>query len=174
MLRLDCIDDSSLYRGFKDNYMVKVMQPLLLLAVFAIIYGIGLGLAWLGVCMRRSGGKWLDSSYKSCGMVRFTRGDPKYAMDPTAMFSNYMAILQAFYISLCFISLQLFMCYEHPNGKDTLTFGPNVECNSADWQRMIGEALMILIPFVGGAAAALIFAAMVAPKFFAHKHFRTA
>merc|ERR1719456_78403 len=106
------------------------------------------------------------------GMLRFTKGDPRLALDPFVLVNNYMAICQAFYISICFMSLELFMCFEHPNGKKTLRFGTNVECESQDWERMLGEGLIMMVP-ICGAVAVLIFVAVSAPVFFSHKRFRS-
>jgi hypothetical protein len=172
MLRLECIGDSAIYRGFENSYPVKTMQPLFLVAIFGGFYIIGFILAELGMCARKSGHKWVDGFFKSCGMVRFTKVDPKMAVDPSVLFNCYMAVFQAFYISFCFISLQLFMCYEHPNGKSTLRFGPDVECNSEDWSMMLGEAILMMLPINAGAVAAMIVAAAAAPKFFIRKRFR--
>jgi len=174
MLRLDCVGDSELYRGYKNSYMVMSMQPLLLLALFAAVYCVGTVIAAVAHCLKKHfGHKWPDRTFKSLGMHRFISKDPRLAVEPSVLFNNYMAIFQAFYISFSFISLELLMCYENPNGKSSLTFSPSIECGSQDWERMLGEGILMMAPICGLAVAAIIFVGFMAPVYFHDRGFRT-
>jgi hypothetical protein len=106
-------------------------------------------------------------------MTRFNDKIPAHlAVNPNVLFSAFMAVFQAFFITFAFLSLQLFMCYEHPNGKTSLRFSPEIECQSAAWESELAEAILMLIPVCGLAVAGLIFATAVAPKFFQNKGFQ--
>lgn len=172
MLRLSCVGDGQ-YRFFKESYLIRWTVPLFMLACFLLVYIIGLLIAELGLAVRKAKGRWLDGLFRAMRMKRFTgKVRPVFAVDPSVLFNCYMAVIFGFYISLSFVTLQPFMCYENPNGKSFLRFAPNVECDSKEWEGMLTEAIMGLLVYIAFLIAGLIAVTIAAPKMFHNPVFR--
>jgi len=169
MLRLQCSE----YRFFRNRLLVKTTAPLLLLGVFLVAYVVFLlvGMVFSAIRTSRSekgseagGGGFLDVILSLA------------PLDINVMGGLFLAVLWVFYISLCFISLQLFMCYDHPNGERSLRFGPEVSCDSGssdDWEGMLTEAILSIIFYIVGMIIGFIYIVAIAPRHFQDTDFRT-
>jgi len=136
MLRLSC----SKYADFRNLFIVKETAPALMLAIVMFTYGVCWCIGKLSETLSRE---------DELGIRRV------FPLQANIVINLYLAIFHTFYVTICFIALQLFMCYEHPNGEWSLLFGPEVLCyTSDDWTGMIAESVfailgLIVAPFLG-------------------------
>jgi ABC-type nitrate/sulfonate/bicarbonate transport system substrate-binding protein len=96
----------------------------------------------------------------------------KGLMDANLTFSACMAMVQTFFVSIAFTSLQLFMCYDHPNGQSSLTVAPHVMCGSDEWNGVAGLGIVAILVYVVGLLVAFMYALAVAPAKFHEEGFR--
>jgi len=158
MLRLTCSE----YTKFEDQYMVNVTAPVVTLAVFVVAFL----LAWpLGKClMCCKNTVEPDSPVGAC-----LKPLKKVNIDVNVFFSLFLAVGKAFYIPVCFFAFQLFMCYEHPNGEESLQFAPEILCFESDWNGMLAEGILALIFYVALVYAIVLFGMLTIPHNFHHE-----
>jgi len=157
MLRLSC----SKYGDFHNSLLVRETAPGLLLAVFLLTYGIGLA---IGKCMSA-----VKQQPKDDGTVQGPLLEYWFPLQANLVSNLYFAIFQTFYIAICFVSLQLFMCYKHPTGDYSLLFAPEVFCySSEDWKGMVTESIFAILAHIAAPIAGFAYVVIVAPSRF-HK-----
>lgn len=164
MLRLQCSE----YRYFRNRLLVKTTAPLFLLGVFILTYIICFLIGLPCKRMRESRDQDRPRSGGSCLNLA--------PLDGNSLTGLFFGVLYTFYMCLCFVALQLFMCYEHPNGERSLRYGPEVSCesgNSSDWDGMLTEAILSIIFYIVLMIVGFGWIVGMAPRHFHEEKFRT-
>lgn len=168
MLRLQCSE----YRYYRNRLLVKTTSPLLLLGIFLVAYAIFFLVGMVFSSVRKS--RETDSGAGGAdGLDIILSLAP---LDLNVLGGLFLSVLFVFYISLCFTSLQLFMCYDHPNGERSLRFGPEVACKSgsgSDYEGMLLEAILAIIFYIALMMVGFGYIVLIAPRHFHQISFRT-
>jgi ABC-type nitrate/sulfonate/bicarbonate transport system substrate-binding protein len=154
ILRLSC----SGYEDFRNSLIVKETAPALMLAIVALTYGvcycIGQVFPLLGI-------------EDTLGVRRV------FPLQANLVINLYFAIFHTFFVTVCFIALQFFMCYEHPSGDWSLLFGPEVLCYvSAEWNGMITESIFAILGLIVAPILGFSYILWLAPSRFHDAGFR--
>lgn len=70
------------------------------------------------------------------------------------------------------VSLALFDCHNHPNGKMSLHIAPDILCDSAERTGMLFAGIVATALYCGGGLACAVWALYVAPRRFREHAFR--
>jgi len=88
--------------------------------------------------------------------------------------SFFGACYSTFFVSIASLTLNLFACYPHPNGKSSLRSSPHVLCYEDDWSALVGFGSMGILVYCLGAVTAMIVAIWRAPKYYVYQTYRLA
>lgn len=165
MLRLACSE----YPSFHDALIVKITAPGLLLVIFLITYLIGFIMGKVIELMSKPAvpkdGDSPSPPTTSEGSGQFFNMFP---LKGHLLFNVYCSLFLVFYVAICFVSLQLFMCYKHPTDEWSLLFAPEVLCWSDDWRGMMPESIVALLAYIVLPISLFAYAVAMAPTNF-HK-----
>jgi len=168
-LRLSC----SNYADFRNLFIVKETAPAVLLVIFAITWF----LAFLfGHCMRCCCGAPIQEGSRAPDAFKNPGNFCLYLFPFKAdvLFNIYLAIFHTFYFCICFIALQLFMCYEHPMKDWSLLLAPEVICyGSEEWKGMLTESVLAILVYIVLPIAAFKYVILLAPTQFHKVVFQT-
>jgi hypothetical protein len=90
------------------------------------------------------------------------------------MINLYLAMFHTFYISICFMALELFMCYQHPNSKYSLVSASEVICYDTDeWKGMLTEGVFNILVYIVAPIMGFMWVVFLAPQKFHMTSFHT-
>lgn len=107
------------------------------------------------------------------GSSLISRLRPGAKMDRKVIGSCFGSALLAFYISICSLSMDLFKCYEHPNGLTSVSSAPHIICGSEQWTTPMAFGIVCTVVYCGGSAAVFLWALSVAPSRAKSEDFKT-
>jgi ABC-type nitrate/sulfonate/bicarbonate transport system substrate-binding protein len=150
ILRLDC----SKYAEFHYELVIKETFPVFMMVLFVLVFVVCTLVYKLAAPCGYAEAKEQKLEMETVGAC-FPQMLRVCPMKVDHMVNLYFAIFHTFYLAIAFISLELFMCYQHPNKKYSLYFASEVICYDTDeWKGMLTEGVLdillyIVFPFIG-------------------------
>jgi len=137
--------------SFQGEFAMRVCIPLILLGVFAFTFFVREALA---LCF----GKWKD-------VIR---------MNPHVLFCCFMSLMFTFHLSVVALSVKLFMCYPHPEGRGSSLIGAAyIKCYEDDeWWNATWGAVAAICIYCLSMGAAFVRVLYISPRRFNDANFR--
>lgn len=142
ILRPDCAG----YADFSGGMVVRVLLPILGLLIFLMVF--------------------LGSH-----IVAHFKPDHE-GMNKNIIFNCYMTMIYTFFIGIAALSLELFKCYDHPNGEKSLSAAPEIICQSKGWNDLVVVAVFAILIYCVGAFCIYTRVLLIAPNKFHEEEFR--
>mmetsp|Transcript_52239 Transcript_52239/g.83042 ORF Transcript_52239/g.83042 Transcript_52239/m.83042 type:complete len:1116 (-) Transcript_52239:156-3503(-) len=168
MLRLGC----SKYADFRAAMIVKETFPALVLGLFFVTFCI---LYVVGKLFRMC--RYLEKKEERIETYNGAIFPMMVALCPLQadiMINLYLTVFNTFYVAVCFMALQLFMCYQNPNGKYSILLSPEVICYDTDeWNGMLTEGIFALFFYIIAPISGFTYIVIIAPLRFHKVDFHT-
>lgn len=100
---------------------------------------------------------------------KFKPDFPSLWPNTASIFGN---VYSALYIAVAAATFQLFMCYEHPNGLQSLRSASYIVCFQEQWNSLVAASGIAILVFCIGALALFMTLLYMMPKYYANRNYR--